>query len=145
MGASIYFTKEQQHQITESIRQAELDTSGEIRVRIERFCREDVLDHAAWLFYQLEMEKTAQRNGVLIYVAVESRKFAVIGDKGINSIVPPDFWDSVKEIMRTQFAQGNLTDGISLAVLEAGKLLKQHFQYRKDDTNELPDDISFGI
>lgn len=144
MGASIYFTKEQQQQITDSIRQAELDTSGEIRVRIERLCKEDVLDHAAWLFHQLEMDKTAQRNGVLIYLAIESHKFAIIGDRGINAVVPADFWESVKEIMRTQFAQGKFADGISQAVLEAGKLLKQHFPYQHDDSNELPDDISFG-
>jgi len=144
MGASVYFTKEQQKRITESIRQAELGTSGEIRVRIERFCKEDVLDHAAWLFHQLEMDKTEQRNGVLIYVAIESRKLAIIGDRGINAVVRADFWDSVKEIMRTHFAQEDLTNGISEAVLEAGRLLKQHFPYQQDDTNELPDDISFG-
>lgn len=144
MGASKYFSKEQQKQIVDAIKQAELDTSGEIRVHIERFCKEDVLDHTAWLFSQLEMDKTEQRNGVLIYLAIESRKFAIIGDKGINAVVPENFWESVKEIMRDKFAAGDLTNGISLAVLEAGSLLKQHFSYKHDDVNELSDEISFG-
>lgn len=144
MGASKYFTKEQQKRIVDSIIEAELDTSGEIRVHIERFCKEDVLDHAAWLFSQLEMDKTEQRNGVLIYLAVESHKFAIIGDKGINAVVPPDFWESVKVIMREKFAMGDFTTGISLAVLEAGRLLKQYFPYHHDDVNEQPDEISFG-
>lgn len=144
MGASKYFSKEQQKQIVDAIKQAESDTSGEIRVHIERLCKEDVLDHTAWLFSQLEMDKTEQRNGVLIYVAIESHKFAIIGDRGINAVVPEHFWESVKEIMREKFAAGDLTNGISLAVLEAGRLLKQHFSYKHDDVNELSDEISFG-
>ncbi len=144
MGASKYFFKEQQRQIVGSIKEAESDTSGEIRVHIERFCNEDVLDHAAWLFSQLEMDKTELHNGVLIYLAVESRKFAIIGDKGINALVPSGFWDSAKEIMRERFSVGDLTGGISLAVLETGRLLKQHFPYQHNDENELSDEISFG-
>lgn len=144
MGASKYFNKTQQSEIVAAIQQAEKDTSGEIRVHIESKCNEDVLDHAAWLFDYLKMKETELRNGVLVYVAVESRKFAIIGDKGINAVVPLDFWDSVKEKMRSHFVKGELTEGIAEAVIEAGVQLKKYFPYQKNDINELPDEISFG-
>lgn len=144
MGASKYFSKEQQAQIVSAIQQAETDTSGEIRVHIESKCTEEVLDQAAWLFDTLKMNKTALRNGVLIYVAVESKKFAIIGDKGINAVVPSDFWNVVKEKMRSHFVKGELTEGISEAVLEAGVQLKKFFPFQSDDVNELSDEISFG-
>jgi uncharacterized membrane protein len=144
MGASKYFTKEQQKQIVEAIKEAENQTSGEIRVHIESRCKEDVLDRTAWLFHFLKMDKTELRNGVLIYLAVESRKFAIIGDRGINAVVPPDFWDTVKEKMRAHFAEGRFTEGIAEAVLSAGQHLKHYFAYQSDDVNELSDEISFG-
>ncbi len=144
MGASKYFNQEQQDRIKAAIVEAETGTSGEIRVHVESECKEDVMDHAAWLFFFLKMEKTAQRNGVLIYLAVESRKFAIIGDKGINQVVPADFWESTKEKMRTHFRQGDLTGGLAEAALEAGKQLKKFFPYQSDDVNELSDEVSFG-
>ncbi|MDD2797127.1 MAG: TPM domain-containing protein [Bacteroidales bacterium] len=144
MGASKYFSKEQQSQIVNAIKKAELNTSGEVRVHIESVCNEDVLDHAAWLFNYLKMHKTELRNGVLVYLAVESKKFAIIGDSGINAVVPSDFWDSTKEEMKAQFAQGRLTEGIAGAVLAAGVHLKTYFPYQTDDSNELSDEISFG-
>lgn len=144
MKAANYFSKEQQKQIVEAIQQAETNTSGEIRVHIESKCNEDVLDHAAWLFNYLKMDTTAQRNGVLIYLAVESKKFAIIGDKGINAVVPTDFWDTTKEKMKSHFSQGQLTEGIVSAVLAAGEHLKAFFPYQSDDVNELSDEISFG-
>lgn len=144
MGASKYFTKEQQTQIVDAIKIAEKNTSGEIRVHIESKCNEEVLDRAAWLFDSLKMNKTELRNGVLVYVAVDSKKFAIIGDKGINKVVEADFWNVVKDKMRSHFAQGELTEGISEAVLEAGVQLKKFFSYQSDDENELSDEISFG-
>lgn len=144
MGASTYFTKEQQSQIVNAIQEAETNTSGEIRVHIESKCNEDVLDHAAWLFNYLKMDMTIQRNGVLIYLAVESKKFAIIGDKGINAVVPADFWEATKEAMKSHFAKGELTEGIVYAVLSAGRHLKAFFPYQTDDVNELSDEISFG-
>jgi uncharacterized membrane protein len=144
MGASKYFTKEQQKQIVDAIKIAEKNTSGEIRVHIESKCNEEVLDRAAWLFDSLKMNKTELRNGVLVYVAVDSKKFAIIGDKGINKVVEADFWNVVKDKMRSHFAQGELTEGISEAVLEAGVQLKKFFSYQSDDENELSDEISFG-
>jgi uncharacterized membrane protein len=144
MKASAFFTKEQQEQIKKAIILAEKDTSGEIRVHIETSCRGDVLDRAAWLFGQLGMHKTAERNGVLFYLAVQDKKFAVIGDAGINSRVPEGFWNSVKEILRKNFVKGLFTEGLSEGIILAGRQLRTHFPYRMDDVNELSDEISFG-
>lgn len=90
------------------------------------------------------MYKTRDRNSVLIYLASESRKFAVIGDTGINAVVPEGFWDSVKEIMKESFVTGRFTEGICAAVEEIGVKLTRYFPYQPDDVNELPNDISFG-
>jgi len=143
MKASSFFTKEQQAQILAAVKEAENETSGEIRVHIETFCDEDVLDRAAWIFKKLGLQNTAERNGVLFYLAVNDRKFAVIGDAGINSKVPAGFWDDVKDLLLTRFREGRFTDGLSEGIILAGTHLKKHFPYKKDDINELPDEISF--
>lgn len=127
-----------------AIQQAEKATSGEIRVHIENHCRKNVLDRAADVFAQLKMHKTAARNGVLVYVALEDRKFAILGDVGINAKVPANFWEGIKIRMVEQFKQGQITEGIRDAVLSAGNALKTYFPYQTDDKNELPDDISFN-
>jgi uncharacterized membrane protein len=138
------FTTEQKQQIVAAIHEAEKNTSGEIRVHIEKKCNEDVLDHAAFMFDALDMQKTAERNGVLIYLAVEDRQLAILGDAGINQKVPIDFWESTKDLIISHFKQGNFTEGLSKGILLAGEQLQQHFPYQKDDKNELSDDISFG-
>lgn len=123
---------------------AELDTSGEIRVHVEGHCKVDVLDCAAYWFKKLKMHKTALRNGVLFYLAVNDRKFAILGDAGINSKVPENFWEMNKEHMKSKFVAGQFADGLAEGILMAGEQLKTHFPYQADDTNELSDDISFG-
>ncbi|MFW5754852.1 MAG: TPM domain-containing protein [Marinilabiliaceae bacterium] len=138
------FTKEQRKQITDAIKEAELNTSGEIRVHIEKRCPEDVLDRAAFWFKKLKMHKTEKRNGVLFYLAVKDRKFAIIGDAGINAVVPEGFWDNIKETMAGHFIEGEFTRGLSEGILMSGEQLKKHFPYQSDDVNELSDDISFG-
>ena len=143
MKASRFFSKEQQNQILASVREAEEATSGEIRVHIETSCPEAVLDRAAWVFKKLAMNKTAERNGVLFYLAVRDKKFAIIGDAGINSKVPAGFWDSISEILQKNFKQGKFAEGLSEGIVLAGKQLKTHFPHRTDDINELPDEISF--
>ena len=127
-----------------AIQQAEKATSGEIRVHIENHCRKNVLDRAADVFAQLKMHKTAAQNGVLVYVALEDRKLAILGDAGINAKVPANFWEGIKIRMVEQFKQGLITEGIREAVLSAGNALKTYFPYQTDDKNELPDDISFN-
>ena len=144
MKASSFFTAEQKEIILSAIREAEKDTSGEIRVHIENHCSEDVLDRAAWIFRKLGMDKTHLRNGVLFYLAVADRKFAVIGDSGINYMVPKDFWMQVKELLRKNFAEGRFPEGLAEGITLAGRQLKNFFPYSSDDINELNDDISFG-
>ena len=139
-----FFTKAQKEEILQAIRQAELDTSGEIRLHIEKECEESVLDRAAFLFKKLKMDNTAQRNGVLFYLAFGSRKFAILGDSGINQCVPENFWNAIKEEMAEHFARGEFAEGLSKGILTAGKSLKEFFPHQKDDVNELSDEISFG-
>lgn len=143
MNASSFFTKEQQTLILASVKEAEKETSGEIRIHIETSCDEDVLDRAAWVFKKLGMHKTDERNGVLFYLAVSDRKFAIIGDAGINSKVPAGFWNEISELLVTNFKGGKFTEGLSEGILMAGKQLQTHFPFKKDDVNELSDEISF--
>lgn len=143
MKASDFFSKQQQALILESVREAEKNTYGEIRVHIESLCQDDVLDRAAWIFQKLGMHKTEQRNGVLFYLAVNDRKFAIIGDAGINEKVPEGFWDEIKEHLKTNFVEARFTEGLSEGITMAGIQLKNHFPYSKDDVNELSDEISF--
>lgn len=138
------FTAEQKQQIVSAIREAEKNTSGEIRVHIDKKCKEDVLDRAAYMFDALDMQKTALRNGVLIYLATEDRQFAILGDAGINQKVPVGFWDGVRDLMISNFKQGKFTEGLSEGIKLAGEQLKKHFPYQSNDKNELADDISFG-
>ena len=127
-----------------AIEDAELNTSGEIRVHIENNCKGEVLDRAAQIFKQLEMHKTTQRNGVLFYLAVENRRFAILGDVGINAVVPPNFWEEVKETMLLSFRENKFVDGLMEGIDMAGVKLKEFFPYQTDDVNELSDDISFS-
>jgi len=144
MGVQKYFSEADKLQITNAIRVAETNTSGEIRVHIENKCTEDVLDRAAYIFEKLEMHKTALRNGVLFYLAMEDRKFAILGDAGINQKVPEDFWESTKELVLVRLKEGNISEGLADGIIKAGEQLKEHFPYQEDDVNELSDDISFG-
>ncbi len=144
MSVRKYFSEENKLQITNAIRVAETNTSGEIRVHIEKHCKEDVLDRAAFIFEKLKMHKTELRNGVLFYLAIEDHKFAILGDSGINQKVPDNFWEEIKEEMARNFREGNFTEGLSSGVRKAGEQLKQHFPYQQDDVNELSDEISFG-
>jgi uncharacterized membrane protein len=137
------FNDEEQQRVRDAVAEAEKNTSGEIRVCIEKTCSEDVLDRAAKYFYQLDMNKTKLRNGVLIYLATVDRKFAIIGDAGINQVVPENFWDETKEDMLNQFKHGNLVEGIVIGLKKAGEQLKTYFPYGADDQNELSDDIAF--
>lgn len=144
VSAKKFFTPEQQEDITQAVMNAELDTSGEIRIHIESSCSGDVLLRAAQIFKTLKMDQTTLRNGVLIYLAVENRKFAIIGDAGINAIVPENFWEQIKLNMLSRFRDGEFALGLSEAITAAGAQLKQHFPHDRDDVNELSDDISFG-
>lgn len=137
-------TKAEQEKILEAVKEAEKETSGEIRVHIESKLSGKVLDRAAWIFRKIGMDKTEKRNGVLFYLAIKNRQFAVIGDKGINEKVPADFWDTTLRILREHFKKGEFTEGLIEGILMAGQQLKTHFPYQRDDVNELPDEISYN-
>lgn len=139
-----FFSPEEKASIELAIREAEKNTSGEIRVHIENKCNIDVLDRAAAVFHHLKMDQTELRNGVLFYLALSSRKFAIIGDSGINAMVPENFWNDIKEMMAGHFQNKEFATGLIKGIQEAGKSLKQFFPYQEDDINELPDEISFG-
>jgi uncharacterized membrane protein len=141
--AKDFFTSEQKEDIRQAILNAELDTSGEIRVHIEKNCPGDVMDRAAFMFEKLNMHKTELRNGVLFYLALENRKFAVIGDKGINAITPENFWDDVKPVLLNYFREGKFSEGLTEGILMVGQKLKKDFPHQTTDVNELSDEISF--
>jgi uncharacterized membrane protein len=138
------FDEAQQKAIVNSIKAAELNTSGEVQVHIENTCKNDVMDRATEVFASLNMHKTKLRNGVLFYLAIKDKKFAIIGDVGINKLVPENFWESIKNHMQSEFRQGKFTEGLCDGIKMAGEQLKNHFPYQSDDVNELPDDISFS-
>ncbi len=111
---------------------------------MENSCKGDVLDNAAHVFKKLKMHKTALRNGVLIYLAVDNKKFAILGDAGIHSKVPENFWDQVKETMAAHFSNGDFTTGLTQGIHMAGEKLKAYFPIMANDKNELSNEISFG-
>lgn len=143
-SAKSFFTKQQQDNLKQAILKAELDTSGEVRIHIENTCKGEVLDRASFIFEKLKMQKTELRNGVLFYLAIKNKKFAIIGDKGINASVPENFWDDIKQKMLGNFKEENFTEGLIEGISMASEKLKKHFPYHSDDINELSDEISFG-
>jgi uncharacterized membrane protein len=138
------FTESEEKQIVEAIRQAESQTSGEIRVHVEKYCKTDPMLRAVNMFNHLEMHATELRNGVLVYFAVKDHKFAIIGDEGINKVCLPDFWDEIKDRMQESFKNHQYAEGISNAILQAGEKLAQNFPIQEDDIDELPNEISYG-
>ncbi len=128
--------------IVTAIQKAEMQTSGEIRVHIDQKCASDPVKRAVQVFEKLGMHKTDLRNGVLIYVSFSDRKLAIIGDQGIDSVVPADFWLSTKDKMIHHFKENRFADGIIAAITEAGEQLKKFFPYMENDENELSNEIS---
>ncbi len=140
-----FFTDEQRRTIVQAITDAEATTSGEIRLHVEANCKKDnVLDRAAEVFFQLKMNETEARNGTLIYLAYEDRKFAIIGDEGINAVVPANYWDGTKQVMAGHFKRAEFMEGILFAIKETGSHLKQYFPISENDKNELSNEISEG-
>lgn len=144
MDPAKFLSKEEQQQIIQAIQAAEKETSGEIRLHIEAKCKGDPLERAKEVFAKLKMHQTALRNGVIVYLAVQDRKFAIWGDKGINEKVGQDFWHDVKDLMAEHFKKNEFATGLIKGIALIGQKLKEFFPYQKDDVNELPDDISFG-
>lgn len=138
-----FFSEADNIAIVNAISAAENMTSGEIRLHVEPTCStESVLDRATQVFYKLGMDKTVHQNGVLIYLAYNDHKFAIIGDKGINAVVPANFWDGIKQVMQEHFKKHEFVEGILFAVSETGFHLKQYFPFQQNDKNELSNEIS---
>ena len=143
-SAKTFFSSQQVKQIEVAIKSAEESTSGEIRVHIENRCKADAVECATAVFHKLGMHKTALRNGVMLYIAVRDKKFAVIGDQGIHQYVLEGFWDTVRDKMLAHFKQGNFTEGICEGVAMTGAELKKHFPHSASDKNELSNEVTFG-
>lgn len=139
-----FLSKAEEQEIVQAILEAEKNTSGEIRVHIEEHSEKSPLERAQEVFFELHMNETADRNGVLFYVCVSDKKFALIGDKGINEVVESDFWDCTRDTVIGNFKAGNFKNGLVEGILKAGERLKTYFPFQSDDENELSNEISRG-
>lgn len=141
-----FFSAEDKEQIVQAIRTAEKETSGEIRIYVESHnSMVNVIDRAAEIFFKLSMEKTDERNAVLLYIAMKDKELALFGDEGIYKRVGADFWDNAVKEMIGEFSTENISNGIEKCILHIGQTLKEKFPYNAaTDKNELPDDIVFG-
>jgi uncharacterized membrane protein len=137
-----FLTAEEEQGIIEAIIEAENHTSGEIRVHLEKALDKDPIQRAEEVFFFLGMDRTKNQNGILFYVAVDDHRFAVIGDKGIDKVVPDDFWESIRDEVITEFKFGKYAKGLVQGILHAGEKLKEFFPVDEADQNELPDSIS---
>jgi uncharacterized membrane protein len=137
-----FLSEEDEARVVAAIRQAEKQTSGEIRVHLESNCEGDVYEHALEVFHFLKMDNTKLQNGVLIYVAIARREFVILGDKGINDIVSNDFWNTTRDHMLSEFKKGHFAQGLIQGITEAGEALSTHFPWEHGDTNELDNSIS---
>ncbi len=138
-------SKEQEKTVMNAIKEAENNTSGEIRVHLEDRCKGgDPIKRAIEMFGELHMHETELRNGVIVYVAIKDHKLAVWGDEGIHTKVGQDFWNDTLATMQKYFSAGDYESGLSEAILMIGDKLKENFPYQADDENELSDDISYG-
>lgn len=144
MNVKDFFNEEQKQQIKTAIDKAEQHNTGEIRLHVEGDCDGDTVERAIQVFHRLHMQKTKHHNAVLIYLAVNHKKLAVVGDKAIHEKVSDQFWQDVKDHIISKFKQGQFTEGICEGVAKAGDMLKKYFPNKGENTNQLPDDISFG-
>lgn len=137
-----FLTSKEEKNIIEAIRLAESNTSGEIRVHIERSSKIDTIKRALEVFSILKMNNTKLQNAVLIYIAVDDHNFVIYGDHGINTVVPDNFWDTTKQDIQIYFNKGQFSEGLIKGITLIGRQLKQYFPWSKNDTNELPNSIS---
>lgn len=139
------FNASARERLLNAIEAAESHTSGQIRLHVEARCKEDVLDHAAFIFEKLEMYKTKERNAVLFYFSLIDHKFAILGDAGINQKVPEGFWNGIRDAMIEYFKKGAYIEGLETGIRMAGKELAEDFPKGASNNNELSDEISFGV
>lgn len=141
--AERFFDKTEQDLIVDAIKTAEKNTSGEIRVHLESICWGDSMERAKKVFTKLKMHETKEQNGILIYIATENRKMAVIGDAGIHKKLGAEYWNRIVQELVSKFKEGHHAQGLAAAIIDCGNQLKHYFPYSNDDKNELNDSISF--
>ncbi|MFT5885610.1 MAG: putative membrane protein [Arcticibacterium sp.] len=140
-----FFSRSEKDKISSAIQEAELKTSGEVKVHVEEYCPEDnPIERAKEVFCLLSLDHTALRNGVLFYLSIRDRQFAVLGDKGIYEAVGEKLWEEERDLLHDYLHSGNTVEGLCLAINKAGEALSKHFPYQSDDVNEISNDISFG-
>lgn len=142
LSPGTFLTRDEEQRVLAAIADFERRTSGEIRVHLARRAPRDILAAARRTFERIGMTATQERNGVMFFVAVASRRFAVLGDAGIDAVVPDDFWDGVVNRVRERFRAGDVAGGLVEGIRLAGEALAAHFPVAADDVNELPDEIS---
>lgn len=139
-----FLSRKEEQDIIEAIQKAELNTSGEIRVHLEGGANLEAFERAMEVFHYLKMDNTKQQNGVLIYVAIDTKTFVIYGDSGINNVVPDNFWDSTKDLIQSHFKAKRFKEGLIEGILKAGEQLETHFPWFHGDSNELSNEISKG-
>jgi uncharacterized membrane protein len=139
-----FFSEIEKKDIMEAIRNAEKQTSGEIRLHLEKKSKGKIFERAVKVFRKIRMQRTEKRNGVLIYLATIDHQFVILGDKGINDVVPENFWEDIAELMAENFKKNKFSGGLCEGITLIGEKLKSHFPFQEDDVNELPDDISIN-
>ena len=143
LNPKTFLTDEEKKQVEEAVKKSEKQTSGEIKLYIDRFCWEKIEEKAFRIFNKLNLFKTKERNGVLIYLVTTNKEFLIYGDEGINKKVPENFWKDIRIKMEQNFKEGNFGNGISEAIETIGEKLKTYFPYGSDDTNEISDEIEY--
>ena len=139
-----FFTKTEEKHILSAIKEAELASSGEIRVFVESHCKGEIDRRTIEIFKKLKMDLTKERNGVLIYIAIKDRRFTIFGDEGIHQKMGFQFWNAEAAILKSYFSENKIVEGLSATIISVGQILKEHFPYSNDDKNELPDTIAYG-
>ena len=139
-----FLTTNEENEVIEAIRKAEKNTSGEIRVHIENKCPYNIEKRVIDVFHFLKMDNTKLQNGVLFYISISDRCFSIYGDKGINNVVPDNFWESTKNLVTSHFQKGSFKQGLVEGILKAGKVMEEFFPWHHFDNDELPNEISKG-
>ncbi len=139
-----FFTKTEEKHILSAIKEAELASSGEVRVFVESHCKGEIEKRTIEIFKKLKMHATRERNGVLIYVAMNDRRFTIFGDEGIHQKMGFQFWNLEAATLKDHFVENRIVEGLSATIISIGHVLKEHFPYASDDKNELPDTIVYG-
>lgn len=139
-----HLTKQERKEIVNAISEAERMTSGEIRVHLQKKCKQDALQEAKIIFHRLKMHKTKHRNGVLIFIALESRRFAILGDSAIHGHVGDSFWNESRDKIASYLSKGQIKEGIIAGVMSIGDKLKAHFPVEVKDKNELSNELTEG-